>query len=252
MEKFIKDGIVYEYSENPDYKIVFTNSDGGNMAYQAFGDNVLQNRQAVASKIGKPLEQFVFAKQCHSSNFYEVKKTDCGRGVLTFEDGIEDVDCLYTFEDDIVLSAFYADCTPVYITSIVDNLTCVIHAGWQGTVKAIVYKTIEHFKSLGIDPQNLKVVIGPSISYDNFEVESDVIEQINDLQMIDNKSCYTQINDIKYKADVKRINKLQAEACGVLTENIYVSEICTYDTDDLFSFRQNNQTGRMISCIFKK
>ncbi len=252
MEKFIKDGIVYEYRENEDYKIIFTNSDGGNMAYQASGDNVLDNRKAVASKVGKDLDKFVFAKQTHSSNFYQVTKEDLGRGVLSFEDGIEDVDCLYTFEDDIALCAFYADCTPVYITSIEDNLTCVIHAGWQGTVKAIVYKAIQHFKSLGIDPANLKVVIGPSISYDNFEIEVDVVDQIKALDMIDNKSCYTQINDIKYKADVKRINKLQAEACGVLAENIYVSSICTYDSEDLFSFRQNNQTGRMISCIFKK
>lgn len=251
MERFVKDGIIYNY-EHPDYKIAFTNSDGGNMAYQAFGDNVLENRQAVASKLGVDLDKFVFAKQCHSANIAEVSKCDRGRGVLSFEDGIEDVDCLYTFDDDIVLSAFYADCTPVYIMSKRDNLTCVIHAGWQGTVKAIVYKTIEHFKSIGIDPANLEVVIGPSISLENFEVESDVIERINNLDMIETNLCYTQINDIKYKADVKLINKLEAIAAGVLEENIYVSDICTYDTEDLFSFRKDNQTGRMISCIFKK
>lgn len=251
MEKFIKDGIIYDYP-HPEYKIVFTNSDGGNMAYQATGENVLENRRAVANKLGVDLEKFVFAKQCHSSNIAEVTVADCGRGVTSFEDGIADVDCLYTFDDDIVLSAFYADCTPVYIMSKVDNLTCVIHAGWQGTVKAIVYKAIEHFKSIGIDAANLEVVIGPSISYENFEVESDVIELINKLDMIEAKLCYKKIDDVKYKADVKLINKLQAMAAGVDEQNIYVSEICTYDTDDLFSFRQNNQTGRMISCIFRK
>lgn len=251
MEKFIKDGIVFNY-EHPDYKIVFTNSDGGNMAYQATGDNVLENRQAVAEKLGVNLNNFVFAKQCHSADIAEVSKLDRGRGVLSFEDGIADVDGLYTFDNDVVLSAFYADCTPVYIMSKSDNLTCVIHAGWQGTVKAIVYKAIEHFKTLGIDPANLEVVIGPSISYENFEVENDVIELINKLDMIETKLCYTQINDIKYKADVKLINKLQAIASGVSEQNIYVSEICTYDSSDLFSFRRDKQTGRMISCIFKK
>lgn len=251
MEKFIKDGIIYDYQHEA-YKIVFTNSDGGNMAYQAVGDNVYANRQAVANKIGKELSQFVFAKQSHSANIYEVTAEDAGRGVESFEDGIEDVDCLYTFDTELVLSAFYADCTPVYIISKADNLTCVIHAGWQGTVKAIVFKAIEHFKSLGIDPANLEVVIGPSISKANFEVEADVIELINKLDMIETNLCYEQINDIKYKADVKLINKLQALAAGVLEQNIYVSKICTYDSEDLFSFRQNNETGRMISCIYKK
>ncbi len=251
MEKFIKDGIIYDYP-HPDYKIVFTNRDGGNMAYQATGDNVYQNRVAVADKIGRPIEQFVFARQCHSADIAEVTSASAGRGVLSFEDGIDAVDGLYTFDNDLVLSAFYADCTPVYIMSPTDNLTCVIHAGWQGTVKAIVFKAIEHFKTLGIDPANLEVVIGPSISQANFEVESDVIELITKLDMIETNLCYEQINDIKYKADVKLINKLQAVAAGVLEQNIYVSDICTYDSEDLFSFRQDNQTGRMISCIFKK
>lgn len=251
MERFIKDQIIYEYPDD-NYKIVFTNSDAGNMAYQAVGDNVLENRIKVAEKIGKDINQFVFARQSHSSNIHEVKREDAGRGVYSFEDGIDDVDCLYTTQDNLVLSAFYADCTPVYITSVEDNLTCIIHAGWQGTVKAIVYKTIEHFKSLGIKPENLKVVIGPSISFDNFEVEVDVIEQIDKLEMIETSACYSRINDIKYKADVKLINKLQAIASGVLEENIIVSQICTYNNSDMFSFRQNNKTGRMIACIYKK
>ncbi|WOO89689.1 peptidoglycan editing factor PgeF [Mollicutes bacterium LVI A0078] len=251
MERFVKDGIVYDY-QNEDYKIVFTNIDGGNMAYQAFGDNVLENRKAVASKINRKLDDFIFAKQCHSSDIAEVKSSDKGRGVYSFEDGIEDVDCLYTFDSDVVLCAFYADCTPVYIMSKKHNLSCMIHAGWQGTVKAIVYKAIEHFKTLGIEPSDLEVVIGPSISFENFEVESDVIELINKLDMIETNLCYTQINDIKYKADVKLINKLQAVASGVPETNIYTSQICTVEDENLFSFRQNNQTGRMIACIYKK
>lgn len=251
MEKFIKDSIIYDYY-HPDYKIIFTNSEGGNMAYQATGDNVLENRLKLANKIGAPLERFILAKQCHSSDFQKVSSLDCGRGVYSFEDGIEDVDCLYTFDSNIILAAFYADCTPVYIVSPKHNLTCVIHAGWQGTVKGIVFKVIEHFKALEIEAEDLEVIIGPSISFNNFEVEIDVIEQINKLDMIETSKCYTQINDIKYKADVKLINKLLAIGCGVPEENIYVSSICTYDSEDLFSFRKNNNTGRMLACIYKK
>ncbi len=251
MEKFELDGIVYNYPHDK-YKVIFTNSDAGNMAYQATGERVLENRRLVANKINRGLNNFVFAKQCHSSNIAEVTSADAGRGVMSFEDGILDVDGLYTFDNNLVLAAFYADCTPVYIMSEQDNLTCVLHAGWQGTVKAIVFKAIEHFKTLGIDPNNLEVVIGPSISYDNFEVEIDVIDQINKLEMIETNLCYKQINDIKYKADVKLINKLQAISAGVPAENIYVSDICTYQSENLFSFRRDNQTGRMIACIYKK
>ncbi len=251
MEKFIKKNDLLIFEDN-DYGIIFTTLESGNMAYQASGDNVLDNRRKVSSKLNVELDDFIFAKQCHSANIAEVTSDDRTRGVYSFEDGIEDVDGLYTFDNNLVLSAFYADCTPVYIMSPKNNLTCIIHAGWQGTVKAIVYKALEHFKTIGISTNDIKVVIGPSISYDKFEVESDVIEQINKLSMIDYNACYTQINDIKYKADVKKINKLQAMAAGVSEQNIYVSSLCSFICDDLFSYRQNNQTGRMIACIYKK
>ncbi len=250
-EKFIKKGIMYEYP-NSHYKIVFTNVEAGNMAYQAYGENVLENRQNVADTLDIDIEKFIFARQCHSSQIAKVSSLEAGRGVYSFEDGIGDVDGLYTFDNDVILCAFYADCTPVYIMSEKHNLSCVVHAGWQGTVKAITYKTIEQFKQLGIDPEDLDVVIGPSISYQNFEVEKDVIELIEKLEMIETNLCYTQINDIKYKADVKLINKLQAIAAGVPEVNVYTSQICTVDDENLFSYRQKNETGRMIACIFKK
>ncbi len=251
MEKFInQNGLLVYPDEN--YQIGFTTKRLGNMAYQATGKDVLRNRQRVSELMGIDYNRFVFAKQTHSANIYEVTKSDLGRGCMSFEDGIADVDCLYTFETGVALCAFYADCTPIYITSEVDNLTCVIHAGWQGTVKAIVYKTIEHFKSLGIDPKNLQVIIGPSISFDNFEVESDVIAKINELTMIDNKSTYTQTSASKYHVDVKKINKLLAQASGVLETQIYVSSICTYESDKMYSYRKERETGRMIACIYKK
>lgn len=251
MDKFIEREIVYEYDDDK-YKIIFSTAQAGNMAYQAIGETVLENRKKISQYVGVELDKFIFAKQSHSNKIARVDSSSCGRGVYSFEDGIEGVDGLYTFENKLPLCAFYADCTPVYIMSEVDNLTCVIHAGWQGTVTAITYNAIEHFKTIGIDPQNLRVIIGPSISFEQFEVEADVIELIDKLQMIETKLCYKRINDIKHKVDVKFINKLQAMACGVPEENIDVSTLCTYQNDNLFSFRQNNQTGRMIACIFKK
>ncbi len=251
MEKFKRVGSVFEYADD-NFKIVFTSNEAGNMAYQATGDNVYENRLAVARELNRDLNDFVFAAQTHSDHIHEVLEADLGRGVLSYEDGITDVDSLYTFSSKPVLCVFYADCTPVYIYDASQNLMCVLHAGWQGTVKAITYKTLEHLKSIGINLATVKVVIGPSISYEHFEVEHDVIDKIDSLEMIDGSSTYKQVSETKYHADVKLVNKLQALASGVKEANVYVSSICTYDSEDLFSFRQNSETGRMISCIFKK
>lgn len=251
MDTFTKNGIIYESSDDS-YGIIFTSKEAGNMGYQAYGENVLENRVNVANKLGKEIDDFVFSKQVHSNNFYEVKAEDKGRGVYDFESGIADVDCLYTFDPSIVLTGFFADCTPVFIVSEADNLHCIVHAGWQGTTKAIVFKTINHFKSLGIKVEDMKVIIGPSIGYESFEVEEDVINAINQLDMIKTSECYTKINDIKYKADIKKVNELQALAAGIDSKNISVSKFCTFQNEDFYSFRKNNETGRMIGCIYKK
>ncbi len=251
MEKFTDEKLFYQISSS-NYELIFTTSNAGNMAYQAVGDNVLENRKQVATSIGRDINKFVFMQQTHSDNITEVSNKDWGKGLFSFEDGITNTDCLYTFEDDIVLCGFYADCTPVYITCADTNLSCIIHAGWQGTVKAITYKAIEHFKQLGMNVENLKVIIGPSISQNNFEVEEDVIKLVNDLKMINNNECYTQVDEVKYKLNVKKLNELQLIASGVLQENITVSEICTFEQENLFSYRLNNNTGRMMGCIYKK
>lgn len=251
MEKFKLVNEIYTYDDQC-YGIHFTTSHNGNMAYQADGENVLENRQNFADSINKRLADFVFAKQMHTANCQLVTGADKGRGVYSFESGIEEVDCLYTFEKDLVLNAFYADCTPVYIYDQSQTFFSIIHAGWQGSVKGIVYKALMEFQSLGVDINNLKVVIGPSISKEKFEVESDVISLIDQLDMIEGSQCYEQISQDKYLADVKKINKLQAIACGVAENNIYVSDICSYQDKNLFSFRQQNKTGRMLACIYKK
>jgi len=251
---------VLEFKNDDGMKIFFSTNkdgvstgdfDGLNLALHVGDEDskVIENRNIYANKIGMKLEDFVYSNQTHSDLFYEVTSKDLNKGTTSMSDAIEDVDCLYTFEDNIVLNMFYADCTPVYFYSKVDNLIGVIHAGWQGTVKEITFKVLTHIiNDHKVDPSNLTVIVGPSINQESFEVESDVIEKLNNCQL-DYKTCYFKKNVVKYKLDVKKMNMLQAQACDI--DNIFVSEINTYDSDYLYSYRRNNVTGRMSASIFK-
>ena len=183
---------VLEFKNEDNINIFFsTNLDGKstgdykglNLALHVGDDDntVVENRQIYAEKIGIDLSNFVYSNQTHSDLYYQVTSKDINKGTTSTLDAIKDVDCLYTFEDDIVLNMFYADCTPVYFYSKIDNLIGVIHAGWQGTVKEITYKVLTHIiNDHNIDPANLTVIVGPSISQESFEVEGDVIEKLND------------------------------------------------------------------------
>ncbi|MGL4589013.1 MAG: peptidoglycan editing factor PgeF [Mycoplasmatales bacterium] len=223
-----------------------------NLAFQV-GDkyeDVLANREAIAKTIGTPLENFVFAKQNHTSNIVKITSKEKGLGTTSFESGIVNCDAMYTFEPNIVLAAFYADCTPVYVYCPNTKLIGVIHAGWQGTVSAITYKFIEKICSEnGVIASDLKLIIGPAISKECFEVEQEVIDSVKNLKMINSATTFTKINERKYILDVKKLNELQALAAGVKAENILVSNHCTYSEDLFFSYRREGQTGRMLALI---
>ena len=177
--------------------------------------NVLANRQIYANKINMDLNKFVYTNQTHSDNFYEVTSKDCKKGTTTIDDAINNVDAIYTFENEIVLNLFYADCTPVYFYSEIDNLVGIIHAGWQGSVKEITYKTLRHIiKNHSIDPSNLHVIIGPSIAAHNFEVEHDVIAKLDHTEL-DYTTCITKKNETKNNLDVKKMNQIQALALNI-------------------------------------
>ncbi len=209
-------------------------------------DKVVNNRIIYANKINTDLDHMIFCNQTHSDNFKLVTMDDMGRGSFDFNDGIDNCDAIYTFDQNIYLNAYYADCTPVYFYSKVDNLIGIIHAGWQGSVKQITKKTLSHIiNNHNISKDNLVVIIGPSISFDNFEVEIDVINQVK--KMDNYTGCIRQNNEVKYNVDVKRLNYLQAKDLGI--NQVHVSDIDTFDNDLLFSYRKNNKTGRMCATI---
>lgn len=210
---------------------------------------VLKNRQILADTIGLPLGQFVFAAQCHSDNFHKVTKSDLGKGTCDFEGGIENCDALYTFEKNVVLGAFYADCTPVYFKSQKDDLIGVIHAGWQGTAKGITEKTLAHILEVeGVSKENIALYIGPSIKADAFQVQEDLLAHFKDPRY---ESCITYKNGGTY-FDVPKANVIQLKTLGFKDNQIKVSPQCTYKEEKFFSFRRDNVTGRMAAVIVRK
>ena len=102
--------------------------------------SILENRQALAKILQSDLSQLVCANQTHSANFFRVEKTHVGLGASSSESAVSDTDALYTYEPNVVISSFTADCVPVLFYNERTNLIGAIHSGWQGTVKEITLK----------------------------------------------------------------------------------------------------------------
>ena len=113
--------------------------ENNNMALHACENpnNIIENRKKLATSLHCELDNFVCANQTHSSNFHRVTLADKGRGANRVDTAIADTDALYTYEPNLLLCSFTADCVPVIFYNEVNGLIGVIHSGWQGTVKEI-------------------------------------------------------------------------------------------------------------------
>jgi YfiH family protein len=228
--------------------------ESGNMALHACEntESILENRRKLATFLSCGLDDFVSAYQCHSSNFRRVSQADKGRGSVTMGDAILNTDALYTFEPNLLLCCFTADCVPLILYGEADGLIGVIHSGWEGTSKEITPKVLEYIiRDENIDPQNLKIIIGPAISQAKFEVDRDVYDRFKALGYADEFMYYNERTG-KYHIDNQLVVKRQCELLGIPTSNITMNRVCTHTSPDCFSHRRDKSCGRHLSFIIRK
>ena len=215
-------------------------------------DAVLQNRKRLAAEIGCHAEDLVCAVQTHSANFYKVTEDDRGKGAFTMEDAIADTDALYTYESGIVLTSFSADCVPVLLYNDKSGVIASVHSGWQGTVKEVTPKLLQQLiVEEKNDPSSFHVYIGPALSQEKFEVDSDVYDQFKALGYAD-EFIYYKEETKKYHIDNQRTVKKQCELAGIPAAQITIDPTCTYLDERGFSYRQDKKCGRHMSFIMKK
>ncbi len=214
--------------------------------------NIVENREKLATFLDCELDDFVCANQTHSSNFHRVTLDDKGRGATRKDTAIEDTDALYTYEPNLLLCSFVADCVPVIFYNKVNGLIGVIHSGWQGTVKEISMRVFEHLIQVEkCDPRDLHVQIGAALSQEKFEVDEDVYVKFKDLGYTEDFIYYNNQTH-KYHIDNQQTVKKQIELTGIPAEQILIEQTCTYLSPRGFSYREDKQTGRHLAFIMKK
>lgn len=226
----------------------------GNMALHAClnANDVIKNRQKLAATLNCGLDQFVCANQTHSANIYKVTKADCSKGANSKDTAIQNTDALYTYEPNLLLCSFTADCVPVTFYDEIKGIVGVIHSGWQGTIKEITSKTIEHLKNIEqCNPSNLHIYIGTALSQEKFEVDEDVYLKFKALGYADD-FMYYNAQTHKYHIDNQKTVKKQCLLAGIPSDHITVDPTCTYLNREGFSYRQDKQAGRHLTFIMKK
>lgn len=169
--------------------------------------------------------------------------------VKVVEDKIYDygnTDALILTQQDKAIYLNFADCTPIIIYDYKNNIGAIAHAGWRGTAQRIAQKTVLKMqKEFNSNPKNICAIIGPCISFEEFETYPDALKKL--------KASITKINTPYFKnnnANLKGINKQQLNEVGVF--DIDICPYCTVkDNDKFFSYRKENKTTNRHSAVLK-
>lgn len=198
-------------------------------------DNVKQNRQRALESLNLDPKDLAFLDEMpHSDKILAV--SPAARGL-----DFNGYDAIMTNSAEVVIGMSVADCPVVMLVSEIDGVIGLAHSGWRGTNALISIKLVEAMnREYGVQPQNIKAVIGPSIKVDSYEVGHDVAIRFNSRYLERSK------NVIKLNLQLAITDQL-AEA-GV--RKIDVIDIDTYTDKRFFSYRRDSgDTGRFLVVI---
>ena len=128
--------------------------------------NVKKNLEIVKKRIKKSAKDIFLLNQIHSNKFIYIDEKYQYKSKPK-------VDAVITNQKNLPIAILTADCAPVLICDHQTKIIAAVHAGWRGAYKGIVDRVIKFMIKKGSKPQNITAVIGPSISIDNYEVQSD-------------------------------------------------------------------------------
>jgi hypothetical protein len=160
---------------------------------------------------------------------------------------VDIADASYTHTTQVVCTVLTADCLPILLTDEKGNEVAAIHAGWRSLCKGVIENTIAQFSA---NPQTLLAWLGPAIGPQHFEVGNDVLQAFRSANCGEqSQAAFIAKNNNKYLCDIYQLAKIRLYSLGVT--QIFGGDLCTVsDSDNFYSFRRDNITGRMVSFIY--
>ncbi len=154
----------------------------------------------------------------------------------------ETADAAVTAVRGILLGIRVADCVPILVYDREREIIGAVHAGWRGTARGILGKTIkamaDRFSSRVDD---ILIAFGPSIRGCCYDVSEDVLSAV---EAATGDGDYILWRGNKGYVDLVSANRIQVLSMGVPDENLWMSGECTYCIPDKFFSYRHSRTGK--------
>tara|TARA_B110000467_G_C18184571_1_gene402509 strand:+ start:139 stop:765 length:627 start_codon:yes stop_codon:yes gene_type:complete len=149
-------------------------------------------------------------------------------------------DALFTSNNAVALEIKVADCMPIFLFDRNSSLFGVIHAGWKGLAEGIIENSMILLKKNNFKLDGITVLIGPSISQKNFEVQNDVMSYFD--------PKFSIVKDEKIFLSLQEVAIDKFTSYGI--HNIIDINECTYDNLNYHSYRRDKTDRRMKGWIY--
>lgn len=211
--------------------------------------NVAANRERLCRELGMDDGRLIMPHQTHGTELRHIADDFLSLPEAVRRMVLEGVDGVMTNVPGVCVGVSTADCIPVLFYDEAHHAVAAVHAGWRGTVERIAMKAVKamalHYQTR---PADLRVIIGPGISVDAFEVGQEVYEAFREAAFPMDGIARWQG---KWHIDLPACNRLQLLQLGVREENIHVDGTCTYQNARRFfsARRLGINSGRIYNGI---
>tara|TARA_B100000427_G_scaffold329320_1_gene345071 strand:+ start:1032 stop:1655 length:624 start_codon:yes stop_codon:yes gene_type:complete len=153
---------------------------------------------------------------------------------------IDVTDGIFTIDKNICLTIKTADCLPIFFYNKSPFIIGAIHAGWKGLKDRIIFNAYDILQKEVKSLNSIEVLIGPSISQKNYEVQKDFISYFGNEFIIElNGRYFMSLQDIA----ISQLNKI-----GIM--KIKNVNQCTFENNHFHSFRRNKTKKRLKGYIY--
>jgi len=233
-----KDKLFSIFKSYPNLTATTSKKSDGNCYFAATGDAATDkatpaNRAAFLGKLDIPYGRVVSAGLVHSGEPYLATSADGGKI-------IQNIDALFSHDEDLFLSITIADCLPVFLFDPKTKAYGIVHAGWRGLAANVILNTVRAMeKECGARAETLLAGIGPGIGACHFEVKDDVAKQFARFPETVARHAGQNGNE-KIFIDLKAVAQAQLRALGVSEGHIEISSECTCKPESgYFSWRRD-------------
>ena len=204
--------------------------------------NILKNLNYVSKKMFVKKDELILMNQTHGTKVIEVTRDNYKKKMNS--------DALITKVKGLALGVVTADCVPVIIYDLENEIIGCIHAGWKGTFSGIIKNTINKVRK--INPKNqILASIGPCIGKMSYEVDLIFYKKFLNKSKKNKKYFFNKNKNKK----LFNLRKFVADKLIELKVKVdHVNRDTFKEKINFFSFRRSfklkqNDYGRCISVV---